>query len=245
MDSGSDSIQRSDMVKKPQVDLVDELHWLGRRLAVLKKIYQSYDLIMWRILQRQRLLRDEARTNKPPTALGSPLSETDVLDLRRQQTFQSDLSLSATSDVSVGVPLSSAATARFERLLDRIKLYCLSEIDGCLTEKESLTFLNFNLIALKDSQAVERLTRITVLLAKVTILFLPVSLMTAYFSTELAGVKGVYTIREYWASFGVIIFLTIVLLVVFGVISGTVEGKMIYQPLSRKFVQTTKKIAGR
>lgn len=233
------------MVDKPQVDLVDELHWLGRRLAVLKKIYQSYDLIMWRILQRQRLLRDEARTNRPPTTLGSPLSEADLLDLRRQHTFQSDLSLSAVSDVSVGVQLSSAATARFERLLDRIKLYCLSEIDGCLAEKDSLTFLNFNLIALKDSQAVERLTRITVLLAKVTILFLPVSLMTAYFSTELDGVKGVYTITEYWASFGVIIFLTIVLLVVFGVISGTVEGKMIYQPLSRKFLQTSKKIARR
>lgn len=233
------------MVEKPQVDLVDELHWLGRKLAVLKKIYQSYDLIMWRILQRQRLLRDETRNTRAPTVLGSPLSETDLLDMRRHQNFQSDLSIAASFDVSVGVQLSSAATARFERLLDRIKLYCLAEIDGCLAEKESLTFLNFNLIALKESQAVERLTRITVLLAKVTILFLPASLMTAYFSTELDGVKGVYTIKQYWVSFGVIIFLTIVLLVVFGIISDTVEGKMIYQPLSRKLVHTTKKIARR
>ena len=66
---------------------------------------------------------------------------------------------------------------------------------------------NFNLIALKDSKAVEKLTRITILLAKVTILFLPVSLMTGYFSTELAQVKGVYTVNEYWVSFGVIMFL--------------------------------------
>lgn len=94
---------------------------------------------------------------------------------------------------------------------------------------------NFNLIALKDSQAVERLTRVTVLLAKVTILFLPVSLMTGYFSTELVEVKGVYTINQYWVSFGVIVFLSFVLLVVFGVASDTVEGKTIYASLFRTF----------
>lgn len=99
---------------------------------------------------------------------------------------------------------------------------------------------NFNLIALKDSKAVEKLTRITILLAKVTILFLPVSLMTGYFSTELAQVKGVYTVNEYWVSFGVIMFLSIVLLVVFGVASDTVEGKTIYQSLSRTFFLSSK-----
>lgn len=99
---------------------------------------------------------------------------------------------------------------------------------------------NFNLIALKDSKAVEKLTRITILLAKVTILFLPVSLMTGYFSTELAQVKGVYTVNEYWVSFGVIMFLSIVLLVVFGVASNTIEGKTIYQSLSRTFFQSSK-----
>lgn len=121
------------MLKKPVVGLVDELHWLGRRLAVLKKVYQSYELIMWRILQRQRLLRDEARTNRPSIRIGSTFVDSD--DLR--QPF-GDIS---TYDTTVGVQLSSSAVARFERLLDRIKLYCLSEIEGCLTEKESLTFL--------------------------------------------------------------------------------------------------------
>jgi hypothetical protein len=105
---------------------------------------------------------------------------------------------------------------------------------------------NFNLIALKDSQAVEKLTRITVLLAKVTILFLPVSLMTGYFSTELANVKGVYTVSQYWVAFGVITFLSIVLLSLFGYLSDTVEGKTIYQSLSRTFVRSSKdKIAHR
>lgn len=64
--------------------------------------------------------------------------------------------------------------------------------------------------------------------------------MTGYFSTELVNVKGVYTVNEYWVSFGVIMFLSIVLLVVFGVASDTVEGKMIYQPLSRTFFRFSK-----
>jgi hypothetical protein len=99
---------------------------------------------------------------------------------------------------------------------------------------------NFNLIALKDSQAVEKLTRITILLAKITILFLPVSLMTAYFSTELSGVKGVYTQTEYWISFAVIMVLSLLVLVLFGYASGTIEGRPIYQSLSRTFISSSK-----
>ncbi|XHG06833.1 hypothetical protein AWENTII_010011 [Aspergillus wentii] len=230
---------RRNMLSKPVVELVDELHWLGRRLGVLKRVYQSYELIMMRILQRQRVLRDEARSNRPPFSMGNTFNESDFVDLR-QMNLQSSLSLGSNPDTPVGVPLSSTAVARFERLLDRIKLYCLSEIDTCMTEKESLTFLNFNLIALKDSQAVEKLTRITILLAKVTILFLPVSLMTAYFSTELKGVKGVYTTNQYWISFGVIMFLSIVTLSLFGYASDTVEGRTIYQSFFRVFFHSSK-----
>ncbi|KAL4934722.1 uncharacterized protein BDV17DRAFT_13333 [Aspergillus undulatus] len=227
---------RRDMLDKPVVDLINELHWLGRQLAVLKRLYQSYELIMTRILQRQRLLRDEARSNPdhPRLPYGHTFND---MDIHRQMSF----GLPAIAETSVGVQLSSPAVARFERLLDRIKLYCLSEIESCLTEKESLTFLNFNLIALKDSQAVEKLTRITILLAKVTILFLPVSLMTAYFSTELEGVKGVYNQVQYWVSFAVIMVLSIVLLVLFGYVSDTVEGKTVYSSLFRTFFRKGKK----
>jgi hypothetical protein len=44
-------------------------------------------------------------------------------------------------DMPLGVRLSSSAIVRFERLLDRIKLYAVSEIDECLTEKESLVLM--------------------------------------------------------------------------------------------------------
>ncbi|OJJ63566.1 hypothetical protein ASPSYDRAFT_141021 [Aspergillus sydowii CBS 593.65] len=229
---------RSSMLNKPVVGLIDQLHWLGRQLAVLKRLYQSYELIMTRILQRQRLLHDEARSNQPRLPLGQTFT-TDT-DIQRTMTMQGSFSASGTQENSVGVRLSAPAVARFERLLDRIKLYCLSEIDSCLTEKESLTFLNFNLIALKDSQAVEKLTRITILLAKVTILFLPVSLMTAYFSTELEGVKGVYNQVQYWVSFAVIMFLSVVMLVLFGYVSDTVEGQTIYRSMFQTFFRKSR-----
>lgn len=118
---------REDMLNKPAVDLVNELHWLGRRLAVLRRLYQSYELILMRVLQRQRLLRDEARSRHPRMPPG--------------HVIQSESELPSNCENTVGVRLNSAAIARFERLLDRIKLYCLTEIDACLTEKESLTFL--------------------------------------------------------------------------------------------------------
>ena len=71
-------------------------------------------------------------------------------------------------------------------------------------------------------------------------LFLPVSLMTAYFSTELKGVKGGYTTVDYWASFGVILFITILALTVFGYASDTVEGKTIYRSLAKSVLRSSR-----
>lgn len=102
---------------------------------------------------------------------------------------------------------------------------------------------NFNLIAMKESQAVEHLTRITILLAKLTIIFLPVSLMTAYFSTQIEELH--FTKRAYWTSFGVIMGLSLFFIIVFGIISGTMESKIIYEPLSRRFVNASKRALGR
>lgn len=47
----------------------------------------------------------------------------------------------STGSESLAVPLSSTATVRFERLLDRINHLALNEIQECLDEKESLVFL--------------------------------------------------------------------------------------------------------
>jgi len=130
------------MLDRPVVELVNELHWLGRRLGVLKRLYQSYELIMKRMLQRQRLLREEARPTRSPLnfPLGATFEEVELADIRHESSMSST-SLVNTNDKPVGILLSSAAVARFERLADRINLYCLSEIETCLGEKESLTFL--------------------------------------------------------------------------------------------------------
>ena len=116
------------MFEKPQVPLINRLHLYGRELAVLKRMYQSYALIIERILSRQR-----------PADLTSTTQADAPSNISRMIMHTSE----ATSEVSpiLGAPLSSAATVRFERLLDRINHFALSEIQECLDEKESLVFL--------------------------------------------------------------------------------------------------------
>jgi hypothetical protein len=98
---------------------------------------------------------------------------------------------------------------------------------------------------LKEAQAVEKLTRITILLAKATILFLPVSLMTGYFSVQIADLQGVYTAKTYWFCFLAISLLSFFFLVFFGVASGTVEGRTVYKSLWRIFVEFSLTTVGR
>jgi hypothetical protein len=92
---------------------------------------------------------------------------------------------------------------------------------------------------------VEKLTRITILLAKATIMFLPVSLMTGYFSVQIADLAGVYTVKTYWLCFLVIAVLTFGFLVIFGVASDTVEGRTVYKSLARTFLDFAKAAIGR
>ncbi|EGC43406.1 conserved hypothetical protein [Histoplasma capsulatum var. duboisii H88] len=233
---------RRRMVERAQVQLIDDLHKLGRQLAVLKRIYQSYDLIVNRVLKRQRLLREEIRNAQPANA-HPPNHQRDSnfgFDfLSRGNTWKSNGFDEMNPSELGGIQLSSAAIGRFERLLDRIRLYALSEIDECLAEKESMTFMVFNLIAVKDSQAVERLTRTTILIAKATILFLPVTLMTSYFSTEIEELQGVYTVKQYWIAFAVLLVLSALVLAIYGWAADTVEGKTIYVSFAKSFYRSS------
>lgn len=245
--------QRVDMFEKPDISHIDKLHQFGRQLAVLKRIYQSYALVIERILDRQKLPDSLAKTTH--NHIASHRTQEHEADQARTN------GVVAAEHQTFEVSLASAATVRFERLRDRINLYALSEIQDCLDEKESLVFMvcrvsmmlklslhsqkNFNLITLKQSTAVERLTRITILLAKVTILFMPVSLMTGYFSVQIVDLQGVYTVKTYWACFGVVIALSLLFLVVFGKLSGTLEGKPIYRSLSETIYDSTKRILGK
>lgn len=120
------------MFEKAELDHIERLHGIGRQLAVLKRIYQSYDRIISRILERQNLVISElhAATSADPNADGDDA-------VVAMQASTGDIR----SKPYLGVALSAPTIVRFERLKDSINLYALSEIQACLDEKESLVFL--------------------------------------------------------------------------------------------------------
>ncbi|KAK3941849.1 hypothetical protein QBC46DRAFT_381604 [Diplogelasinospora grovesii] len=123
--------------------------------------------------------------------------------------------------------LAPSARDRFERLSDRLQLLMLNTIQEYLDENSSLLTTYFNLTAQKDSQATARLTRSATLLAKLSVLFLPVSFITAYFSIQIPEITAGYTANSYWGTFGVTLFLSFLSLFFFSkvlvVISDTLE----------------------
>lgn len=136
----------------------------------------------------------------------------------------------------LGVSLSSPARVHFRRLRDLIELYALNEVEEYLKQKDSLAAMNFQLIAIKESFDVEKLTRITLLLTKVTVIFLPVSFMTSYFSVPL--VNMLYTVKDYWISFAVVFLLSWTALFVFGVFSGTMQTTDVFRVLWSRLKRT-------
>ncbi|KAI6858707.1 hypothetical protein KC338_g7611 [Hortaea werneckii] len=210
---------RKQMMLSPQLSHIDRLDGIGRELGVLKRHYQSYTRIVDRLLEP-----------RPATAASLENSR-----IASSETSQAPLDtvrpLITERESMLGVSLSSAARVRFKRFKDQIDLYALSEVDDYMKQKESLISMNFNLIAMKESVDMERLTRVTLLLTKATILFLPVSLMSAYFSIDLTGER--YTVIEYWVSFGIILFCSWVALFLFGVLSGSVQTVVVLRNLWR------------
>lgn len=136
-----ESLRQDMMVSRPRVEVIHDLHQLGRQLGVLKRLYQSYELIANRLLSRQRLFMDanrrEGQSNSTPgRGAGSRFAQESRMD-----SFQSLAYEDAYSANLGGVPLKHAASGRFERLADRVRQYALTEIEECILEKEGLTFL--------------------------------------------------------------------------------------------------------
>lgn len=213
---------RKDLTKDPDVKALETLHRIGRQLTVLKQVYRSYAQVISRLLYRYRL---QARNPNSPL-----LTQIDTNQIAGTSvgTYHDPMSIheadpdqglvnSQSPLVSSGIHLSTSALMRFERLLDRIHLYALNEIEQCLDEKESMVFMAFNLLTLSESRTIERLTRVTVVLAKATIIFLPVSLLTAYFSIQVGNIGNIYSLKTYWLSFMVVLVLSILFLVVYGI----------------------------
>ena len=113
------------MFERARLSKIKQLHQTGHHLAVLKRIYKSYVLIIDRILSRQQ-----------PPGIGQ--SEESG---RRAGGGAGATQVSEQGGQAYSTPLTPRASVKFERLRDRIELYALSEIDECLEEKESLVFL--------------------------------------------------------------------------------------------------------
>ncbi|KAF2832831.1 hypothetical protein CC86DRAFT_414443 [Ophiobolus disseminans] len=211
---------RQEMLVKADLTHIDQLHHIGCQLAVLKRVYQSYSLIIERVLKKQEATLASLKNSHIMSGAQSFTSEHPT-----QIVNSTSGPMIPETDSLLGVSLSSAAKVRFERLKDRIALYALSEIEECMLQKESLVMMNFNLIAIKESFSVERLTWVTLLLAKITILFTPVTLMTGYFSIQFKDTE--FAISGYWWTFAIVFGVSLFLLFLFSFFSGTFEGKKI------------------
>ena len=76
-------------------------------------------------------------------------------------------------------------------------------------------------------------------------LFLPVSIMTAYFTIPLSGGEAEYSPAQYWVAFAVLIAVTYMILWVFGQLSDTQDTKTIYESVGRVLFKKVKEKSGR
>ena len=116
------------MFESAQLAHVHALHYYGRQLNALKRIYKSYCLIIERVLQG-------------PQSLVAPSDTKDAVDAGKNGVDEIDATRAPAHKNQYGVSMAHYAVVRFERLKDRINLYALSEIQACLDEKESLMTL--------------------------------------------------------------------------------------------------------
>ena len=211
---------RSSMLASPTLAHIDRLDAIGKELGVLKRHYESYNRIIDRLLESQPASAasiQNMRLSRYPSANdASNRSQTSLSTIRPIPTGPQ-----VGNQSTLGVSLPTSAQVHFKRLRNSIGLYTLSEVEEYLKQKDNLVSMNFQLIAIKESLDVEKLTRITLLLTKFTILFLPISFLTGYFSVPLTNMA--YSVREYWISFAVTLFLSWMALFVFGVVSGSVQ----------------------
>lgn len=117
------------MLVKAELRHVERLHHLGRQLAVLKRLYAAYDLMIDRLLGKREV------------SLAS-LQNSNIIYSGLQAVDSSHFQIGMTqSDIALGVSLSSAARIRFERLKHRMQLYAMDQVSECLEQKESLVMM--------------------------------------------------------------------------------------------------------
>ncbi|KAF3940301.1 hypothetical protein ABW19_dt0200461 [Dactylella cylindrospora] len=186
----------------PDLDHIDKLHDIARRLASLKRVYNSYELIL------DRLLENKAFFKEPSNKCFSILS-----------------------------------MSRFERLKYRISQLAISEIEDCEKEANGLISLTYNRLNFRETKAVEKLSLLSVALAKVTIVFLPISIVMGYFGMQdVAGISGLYDRGNFWTAVGTALGLTVVFLWFIGGFTGTTWERFRNSALVRRLTVGKKRI---
>ena len=216
---------RADMFRTPTLAHIDRLDNIGKELGILKRHFESYDRIIDRLLEPQPASAASIQNMRLEGNVDASGSRTSL------DTIRPVLANVEERESTLGVSLPTPARVRFKRLRDSIDLYALSEVEEYIKQKDSLININFQLIAIKESNDVERLSKTALLLTKFTILFLPLSFVTSYFSVPLQGM--VYGVREYWISFAVTLLLSWVALFVFGVVNGSVQTFSVFRATGR------------
>jgi hypothetical protein len=84
---------------------------------------------------------------------------------------------------------------------------------------------------------VERLTRTTILLAKVTIVFLPISLATSYSPMQVPALQHT-SLRTYWLTFMVVGLVTVAFLVSFEGLGAHYSGRLAYKGFTMMFFES-------
>jgi len=200
----------------PDIGIIPRLHVLGLQIRQMHHVYEGYKNLVQRILEPPKTAITNVNGFATPRSMSMSLSATGPPVSTKEEN---------------PVVVARSARARFERLGDRLQLLILSQTKEFLAEKDALmntvsplypnfkaptkTLQYFNINAQKDSKATARLSRAATLLAKLSVVFLPVGLMTSYFSVQIADLQGVYTAKQYWYSFAVIMSISVLALFFF------------------------------
>jgi Mg2+ and Co2+ transporter CorA len=213
---------RNQMHKDPQLAHLSKLHTLSRQLAMLKRMYETKKIIVDNILNRQENVTSKSQGLPQPIKVEKDPDDDRVM-----------FAMTMGDSSILGVPLQPLSIAKFERLRDRIALYVLGELEALLSEKNELETLTFNLISLKQSTTVELLTRVTIWFAGVTFVFLPLTLVTGYFSMQLSDTNNKYSLRTFWGTSGVAVALTLTVLYTVGKSTGTMKLSSVWRSVKK------------
>ena len=125
---------RESMIVSAEVELVRTLHQIGKQLTTLKLVYKSYQAVVERLLERHRSLLAQDHIGRRDSSSGLFRAFSDKFT-NESAPFEAK----ALGDAHFR--LSTNALARFERLLDRIEICALTEVDECLKEMDALVLM--------------------------------------------------------------------------------------------------------